>query len=302
MKRFEYNVTEAQRDARCAMEAKWLVAGQTASDREAIRVTVEHLPGAAEDVIAAAFGHERGHSGQFADDPDFAPSKMDSPTYFAMEVDAWQRWVEDRAVQLDVTRGQLVLDCLNTYRRSLSIDDEQWLDARQLVEDWAVDDAVDELREYEPLEPEPGDEPACAPARYVVPVAAEPYERPEHDDDRTRHDEPPAEPDDDEQGDDGPERDWDEDPSLPDPRIEMLPDVKKEYERWRARDAWLATAEGQRCSRKGPRYLEACLRRRDWDGNNLPPLTQALLTQALAENPEQIWNGKPWKNKNGEPI
>jgi hypothetical protein len=159
----KYDVRERQGSPRCNIEAKWKVGGQTwREDPESdILVEVEYLSGADYRDMKAAFGHERGHAGQMSDDPSLTPGSLSPNGRFWVEVQAWERSVAPETAMartIDLREGQLILDCINAYRRHLDVSDGEWTTAREIIESWCDDDR---LSGYEPLEPEEGDESPC---------------------------------------------------------------------------------------------------------------------------------------------
>lgn len=140
---------------------KWGVAGVTriAEDLSRADITVNHSKGAAYQVAQWALKHEHGHA-DVADDlldevgydePFEAADLLRNYDKWQNEVEAWTR--NDQPVT-SMAVGELILDCLNSYRRGLKIDDEEWEEARELIADMANNEVVrDHLRSYEPLEP-----------------------------------------------------------------------------------------------------------------------------------------------------
>lgn len=109
-----------------------------------------------------AYWHEIGHVQQ-ADDV-FADGvtlkELINGDRWAVEVAAWVGGIEladgaRRRLGIVNFDHRLILDALNTYRRSLRVSDERWQEARRLIFNMLnrPDDG------YVPLEPEPDDEP-----------------------------------------------------------------------------------------------------------------------------------------------
>lgn len=284
METFRYKVEVRDAAPRVKLEGKWGVAGQTGrrdSEPGVIHVEVAHAPTADQDIIAAAFGHECGHGDQFNEDKHLSPATLTGPQHFDIEVEAWERWHDQRGTGITETEGQLILDCLTTYRRGLAdITDEMWDDARERVESWVEPEGA--LDDYVPLEPDPDDVPLCAAGRMVL------IEQRQPDDDGDDEGN-----DNNEEGDDGgsagkddPPLDEDDDddplaglpplerPQQDEPKPEDEPDLA---ELLRERDSWLASNAGQAAAAAGLPYLTEQLERSGWPAVLLPPVTRALL-------------------------
>lgn len=292
MEAFKYKVEVRDAAPRVALERKWGVAGQTGRRDDAIHVEVYHRSDAEEHVIAAAFGHECGHGDQFAENADLAPQALSGPEHFDIEVEAWERWQDQRGEGITRSEGELILDCLTTYRRGLAnITDEMWDEARQRVESWVQPEGA--LEDYVPDEPEENDVPLCSAGRMVV-IAA-PQDDADDEDDaptpETEDDEQDAPSDDDEEDEDTYEDEDDEEDDEPidsgsagkddapledDDEKDDEPELDA-AELLRDRDAWLASTEGQQATVFGRNHLVDELTRRGWTSVALPPLTQALL-------------------------
>lgn len=114
--------------------------------------------------IVLAQAHEHGHVGTFIDiEPDNRKAAAIGSDRFDMEVEAWLRAFEHIPLSLLQQNAsfEFVLDCLNSYRRNSGVEDERWNEAVALIATYAPH--YEELINYTPLEPDPGDEPpACA--------------------------------------------------------------------------------------------------------------------------------------------
>lgn len=77
------------------------------------------------------------------------------------EVEAWIYGIGQHGnVLTDIKTATLMLDALNTYRRSLNVDDETWKDSIAVVLEETCDPATwPFLKNYTPLEPDPNDAP-----------------------------------------------------------------------------------------------------------------------------------------------
>ena len=115
-------------------------------------------------VLARA--HEFGHVAVAQDYIDGIPSEMDAwdayrrMPIFENEVEAWLRGIEaDFGGVIEQKQDvHLILDCLNSYRRGLKATDDQWAQALILIADYYTGPPED-VWEYEPIEPEIGEEP-----------------------------------------------------------------------------------------------------------------------------------------------
>ena len=149
----------------------WKVAGWTTFNHKlsSARILVQNTAGTANSITHLAVDHERGHVDVAR---DILASSIDGAEAFKVlkghdrwqiEVEAWLHGLEQsRVPNLVESHFHFILDCLNSYRRALSVTDEQWEEAVRLIAEDIAD--VDELLAYKPLEPDPGEEPpSCMP-------------------------------------------------------------------------------------------------------------------------------------------
>jgi hypothetical protein len=146
---------------------KWGVDGVTqyGNDLRTADITVTYQM-ATSSVHHVAMIHERGHVDVLRDivanvavDED-AKTVLRSYDKWQGEVEAWVRGLDATAISRE--HGYFILDCLNTYRRSLAISDDEWYAAKVLIAGYAATaDSQADLLNYVPLEPEPGDPPPC---------------------------------------------------------------------------------------------------------------------------------------------
>jgi hypothetical protein len=240
-------------------EQKWLVAGATGREDDLIRVVVttyqDYVVG---DDVQNAFGHERGHAKQFAQDPDVLMRPR-----FDVEVEAWSEWVSAGG-KVTYRAGTLILDALNGYRRSLDVKEMDWLKARAKVEAWC---SVPALSSYVPLEPDPGDSLPCHAG--PLPPLGDGEGKPDKSGtvhDATGH-----------LGErvGGESGKWD--PG--DGRTTGNDDDDDEAKRI-ARDSWLHTQQGMKVAARGQYWLKESLDRRGWDMESLPAVTNVALEKA----------------------
>lgn len=114
-------------------------------------------------IVELARRHENGHADVARDImsnvPDHIVPVLKGYDTWTGEVEAWMRGLE-RAV-IDWTDATFILDCMNTYRRGRNVPDELWSEfVELLITKYSdTDHSADDVREYEPLEPDPNDAP-----------------------------------------------------------------------------------------------------------------------------------------------
>lgn len=145
---------------------RWRVEGEATISRDlrTSTVTLKRYSGAVPDLLDAARAHEYGHLRVWQDvkdaDSNSAFETLQGYDAFQAEVEAWARGFENDIGLLDISAnvGYLILDALNSYRRSLGVSQADWNAAVELICAYAPHIAED-LRRYKPLEPEPGENP-----------------------------------------------------------------------------------------------------------------------------------------------
>lgn len=161
-------VTEGHVTANCAVARKWDVEGVTKTQPDFERCFIEvvlgenHKPG----IVKAVVGHEVGHASRNQDIRDGFETATEAfetlieQDRWETEIEAWMRGERITTLQ----QGQCMLDCLNSYRRTLSISDRVWeYDRDALLETMAVEKHWEALKAYIPLEPDDDDEePDCS--------------------------------------------------------------------------------------------------------------------------------------------
>jgi hypothetical protein len=289
--------------------AKWGVDGVTkinaALTKSIIRVrfTNEAVAGP----IMLTMQHERGHAALAADVAD-GEYENKLPFDVLRGYDKWQNeieaWVRGCGEFGSYEDGMMILDCLNTYRRNLSVSDEEWIAGREVILDCLINPTYHTaLRQYEPLEPARNDEgywpepPECVevvdddddelpddpepddfdPDDYDrMPDQPEPEPDPDPDD---RGDAEPGDDDGDDDGDEDEDDDWPDDdddddggdepwsegsPNAPD--IDLLPPAMDRA--WDTQEILDAVMAGE--------TLESVQARTGLDPEQAPPLLRAI--------------------------
>jgi len=158
---------------------KWGVTGSAAVHEGFVEadVKVEYAPHSRDRSRVLARAHELGHVSIAQDYVDGIPSEsLAWESYrgmpvFENEVEAWLHGIEAEfggriPTQLDV---ELILDCLNSYRRGKNATDEQWAQALEVIADYYVG-PKSHVFDYQPLEPEIGEEPPSCGTGVVGPA------------------------------------------------------------------------------------------------------------------------------------
>jgi len=123
-----------------------------------------------------AGAHELGHVAVAQDYVDGMPSALAWDSYchmpvFENEVEAWLHGIEMDLSGMIVRQQDVhfILDCLNSYRRGYHATDYQWSQVLYLVADYYTGPSSD-VYDYEPLEPETGEEPPSCGTGVVGPA------------------------------------------------------------------------------------------------------------------------------------
>lgn len=148
---------------------KWGIDGITVYPEHlrAISVEVTRTPTTKDVVAELATLHEVGHAEACVDivrnvGNGDAFNTLCTQDKWRGEVEAWMRGLEHHTIDLD--DAMLILDCLNSYRRGIPATDDQWRDAIDLL-GTVYDGDVQDLHDYVPLEPDPGEKPRdCQPS------------------------------------------------------------------------------------------------------------------------------------------
>lgn len=171
---------------------KWAVDGVTRIEQPmtGINIEVYGTHDLVETVKRLASMHENGHAASMNDvienRPNAAWDVISRYNRWVGEVEAWMRGLDGYTI--DYVDSTFILDCMNSYRRGIPATEAQWDDFVDLLSS-AYYGEPDDLFDYEPLEPDPGEK-----VRYCLPDFNEDDGRGDDEDgggDRDEHDESP---------------------------------------------------------------------------------------------------------------
>jgi hypothetical protein len=143
---------------------KWGIDGMAIMDRDLLhaRTVVKPAPGSDTALSRLAEAHELGHLQFFEDrltnEPNLTWDDLMASEIWFTEVDAWLRAL-DYYGTITVTEGQFILDCLYSYSKAYSTN-EEWWEAKLIIAGHGGNETTrGELANYKPLEPPVGTPP-----------------------------------------------------------------------------------------------------------------------------------------------
>jgi len=150
----------------------WKIDGVTEFSKplDVARVIITKTPDTRIGIIALALGHERGHGECVQDviqnvDPDDQWRVCCGYDAWQSEMEAWMHAFQRLDTHsLDEDMCHFVLDCMWSYKKANNVSDGEWTTMINVMLAEMYSGATQDLHDYEPLEPDPGEKPrGCMP-------------------------------------------------------------------------------------------------------------------------------------------